>query len=67
METVHLMDRMGTEPILSVEWTISINTMINFDCDGDGHGDGDGTCKQALPGTLPRYFFRNDAVFTGSL
>ena len=48
METVRLTDRMGTEPILSVKWTVSIDTMINFDCEGDDHGDGDGTCKQAL-------------------
>ena len=48
METVHLTDRMGTEPILSVKQFISIDTMINFDCDGNGHGDGDGTCKQAF-------------------
>ena len=38
---------MGTEPILSVKRSVSIDTMINFDSDGDGHGDGDGTCKQA--------------------
>ena len=45
---VHLMDRMGTEPNLSIKRSISIDTMINFDSDRDGHGDGDGTCKQAL-------------------
>ena len=44
METVRLIDRMGTEPILSIKWTVSIDTMINF----DGNGHGDGTCKQAL-------------------
>ena len=42
METVRLTNRMGTEPILSVKRTVSIDTMINFD------GDGDRTCKQAL-------------------
>ena len=40
--------RMGTEPILSGKWSVSIDTMINFDGDGDGYGDGDGMCKQAL-------------------
>ena len=44
MVTVCLMGRMGTEPILSVKWSVSIDTMINF----DGDGDGDGTCKQTL-------------------
>ena len=48
MLTVHLMGRMGTEPILSVKRSISIDTMLNFDGDRDGDGDGDGTCKQAL-------------------
>ena len=48
MVTVHLMGRMGTEPILSVKRSVSIDTMINFDGDEEGHGDGDGTCKQAL-------------------
>ena len=33
---------MGTEPILPVKRSISIDTMLNFD------GDGDGTCKQAF-------------------
>ena len=33
---------MGSVPNLSVKWSVSIDTMINFD------GDGDGTCKQAL-------------------
>ena len=40
------MDRMGSEPNLSVKRSVSIGTMLNFD--GDGHGDGDGTCKQAF-------------------
>ena len=48
MMTVRLTGRMGTEPILSVKQSISIDTMINFDVDGDGHGHGDSTCKQAL-------------------
>ena len=43
-----LMGRMGDVPILSVKWSVSIGTMINFDGDRDGHGDGDGTCKQAF-------------------
>ena len=46
--SVHLTVRMGSEPILSVKWSISIDTIVNFDGDGDGHGDEDGTCKQAL-------------------
>ena len=48
MVTVCLMGRMGTEPILSVKRSVSIDTMINFDGDGDGHGDRDGTCIQAF-------------------
>ena len=46
METDCLMGRMGTEPILSVKWSVSIGIMVNFDGDGDGYGDG--TCKQTL-------------------
>ena len=42
METDHLMDSMGSVPILPIKWTITIGIMLNFD------GDGDGTCKQAL-------------------
>ena len=34
--------RIGTEPILSIQWSVSIGTMINFD------GYGDGTRKQAF-------------------
>ena len=46
MVTVRLTGRMGTEPILSIKRSISIDTMINFDSDADG--DGDGTCKKAF-------------------
>ena len=38
------MDRLGSEPILSVKQSVSIDTMLNF----DGDRDGDGTCKQTL-------------------
>ena len=31
---------MGCEPILPIKWSVSIDTMVNF--------DGDGTCKQAF-------------------
>ena len=48
---VHLMGRMGTEPILSIKWSVSIDATINFD--GDGDKDGDGTCKQAFRQTPP--------------
>ena len=48
MEMVRLTDRMGTEPILSVKRSVSIDTIVNFDGGGDGHRDGDGTCKQAF-------------------
>ena len=41
-------DRMGTDPILPVKRSVSIDTMINFDGDGDRYGDGDGTYKQAF-------------------
>ena len=44
MVTVRLMGSMGTEPILSIKRSVSIDTMINF----DGDADGDGTCKQAF-------------------
>ena len=42
------MERMGSTPNLSVKWSISIDTMLNYDGDQHGHGDGDGTCKQAF-------------------
>ena len=42
------MDRLGSEPILSIKWSVSIGTMLNFDGDCDGNGDSDGMCKQAL-------------------
>ena len=38
--------RMGLEPILSVNRSVSIDTMMKFDGDIDGHGDG--ICKQAF-------------------
>ena len=41
MVTDHLMDRLGSQPILSVKRSVSIGTMLNFDRDSDG------TCKQA--------------------
>ena len=56
MVMVHLTGRMGTEPILSIKRSVSIDTMINFDSDGDGHGDGDGTCKQASKGACTLRF-----------
>ena len=31
-------DKMGSEPILSVKQSVTIDTMINFDGDGDGRG-----------------------------
>ena len=40
--------RMGSEPILFIKQSVSIDTMLNFDGDSDGDGYGDGTCKQAL-------------------
>ena len=40
METDHLIDRMGSVPILSIKRTITIGTMLYFDSDGDGDGDG---------------------------
>ena len=53
METDCLMDRMGTEPILSVKRRVSIDTMVNFD--GHGDGDGHGKCKQT---------FNRDSMYT---
>ena len=59
---------MGTESILSVKRSVSIDTMLNFDRDGDrnGDGNGDGTCKQTLKLQAEleerkknRYFFKN--------
>ena len=44
MVTDHLMNRMGSVPILSVKWSVSIGTMLKF----DGDGDGDGTIKRDL-------------------
>ena len=40
----HLTDRMDVQPILSIEVSITIHTMLNFDADGDSNI----TCKQAL-------------------
>ena len=42
-----LTDIMGSKPNLSVNRSITIGTMVNFDGDGYGHGRGDGTCKRA--------------------
>ena len=39
---------MGTEPILPVKRSISIDTMLNFDRNGDGHG----TCKHTFKVTV---------------
>ena len=50
----HLMDRLGSEPILSIKQSVSISTMVNFD--GDGHGNGDGMCKRAVNGMCKRAF-----------
>ena len=44
------MGRLGSEPILSVKWSVSIGIMLNSDSDCDGHGDG--TCKQSLMGSM---------------
>ena len=40
------MDRLGSEPNLSLKRSVSVGTMLNFD--SDAHSDGDGTCKQLL-------------------
>ena len=45
METEHVTDRMGSEPILTVN---SSYIQWKFDGDIDGHGDGDSMCKQSL-------------------
>ena len=45
MVTDDLKDRMGYEPNLSIKWSITIGTILNFDRDGDG------MCKQALIGS----------------
>ena len=43
------MNRMGSKPVLSVKWSITIDTMLNIDGDRpDGDGHGDGTCKQTF-------------------
>ena len=42
-----LTDIMGSKPNLSVNRSITIGTMVNFDGDDYGHGHGDGTCKRA--------------------
>ena len=51
MLTDCLVDRMGSRPILSVKWSSTIGTMLNFDRDGDRHGHRDGTCKWTGPST----------------
>ena len=48
MVTDPLTDRIGSVLILSVEWSVSIDTMINFDSDGDR--DDDDTCKRTFKG-----------------
>ena len=50
METDRWTNRMGTEPMLPIKWTVTISTMLYFD--GDGHGHGDGTCKQVITSRL---------------
>ena len=42
--------------ILSAKWSVSIDTMINFDSDSDEGGDGDDTCKQALTNRRKKSF-----------
>ena len=44
-----MMVKMGSEPILSIKRSVSIDKMIKF----DGDIDGDGTCKQALMQKAP--------------
>ena len=39
---------MGSEPYLSVKWSVTIDIVLNFDGDFDGHAHGNGECKQAL-------------------
>ena len=43
-----LMDRMGVQPILPVEVSVAIETMLNFDGDFVKLADSDATCKQTL-------------------
>ena len=47
-----LMDRMDSEPNLSIKRSVTIGTMINFDGDRDGHGDGDGMCNVTFTCTV---------------
>ena len=51
IETDLLMDRLSSEPILSVKQSVTIHTMLNFDGDFDRHGHGDDMCKQTLKHT----------------
>ena len=41
-----LKDRVGVQPILLIEVSITSDTMLNFDCHFDGYSDGNVTCKQ---------------------
>ena len=43
---------MRLEPILPVEDSITIDTMLNFDGDFDSHGNGDVTYKDASSAPL---------------
>ena len=45
METMHLTES-GSEPVVSVRYTVTIGIMINFGDDFDGQKEGDVTCKQ---------------------
>ena len=42
-----LTDRMGSEPNLSIKWSMTIGTMVNFDSDSEGYGHRDDTHKWA--------------------
>ena len=58
-----VMVRMGSVPILSIKWSVSIDTISNFDVDGGGHRDEDGTCKQATDKQERSYIKKFSLIF----
>ena len=56
-----------SEPNLSIKWSVTIGTMINFDRDGDGHGQGDGTCECVFSVNLTTRCVNGNGQFDGKI
>ena len=55
------MDRISFETNLSVQQSVTIDTMLNFDGDFDRHGHG--TCKQTLTVKIIHYIVYPSVLF----